>query len=47
MIERPIPLADSTGHRNKFAESLSERLEAERLSRPLVQLSGDRVELVL
>ncbi len=40
-------MADSTGHRNTFAESLSGRLEAERLARPLVQLSGDRVELVL
>ena len=39
--------ADSTGHRNTFAESLSGRLEAERLARPLVQLSSDRVELVL
>ena len=40
-------MADSTGHRNTFAESLSGRLEAERLARPPVQLSGNRVELVL
>lgn len=46
-IERLETLADSTGRRNTFAESLSGRLEAERLARPLVQLSGDRVELVL
>ena len=44
---RRARLADSTGHRNTFTESLSGRLEAERLARPLVQLSGDRVELVL
>jgi hypothetical protein len=47
LSEFPKRRADSTGHRNTFAESLSGRLEAERLARPLVQLSGDRVELVL
>ena len=45
--EMSLPTADSTGHRNTFAESLSGRLEAKRLARPLVQLSGDRVELKL
>ena len=39
--------ADSTGQRNRFAEHLSGRPEAERLARPLVQLSRDRVELQL
>src|SRR6266404_1252777 len=38
---------DSTGQRNTFAEHLSGRVEAERLARPLVQLSRDRVELEL
>jgi len=39
--------ADSTGQRNTFAESLSGRLEAGRFARPLIQLSGDRIELGL
>ena len=39
--------ADSTGRRNTFAEHLSGCVEAERLARPLVQLSRDRVELNL
>ena len=39
--------ADLTGQRNTFAEPLSGRLEAERLARPLVQWSGNRIELCL
>ena len=31
---QPLAEADSTGRRNTFAESLSGRLEAERLARP-------------
>src|SRR5206468_9137868 len=38
---------DSTGQRNTFAEHLSGCVEAERLPRPLIQLSRDRVELKL
>src|SRR3990167_6435254 len=45
-LERVCP-ADSTGRCNRFAEHLSGRMEAERLARPLVQLSRDRVELKL
>ncbi|MGJ7521708.1 DinB/UmuC family translesion DNA polymerase [Variovorax sp. LT1P1] len=40
-------VADSTGRCNTFAEHLSGCVEAERLARPLVQLSRDRVELQL
>jgi hypothetical protein len=45
--ERPFSEADSTGQRNGLAEQLSRRLEAESLSRPLVQLSRHGVELGL
>ena len=44
---RPSSAVDSTGQRNTFAEHLSGRVEAERLARPLVQLSRDGVELKL
>ncbi len=45
--ERQQPPADSTGRCNRFAEHLSGRLEAERLARSLIQLSRDRIELML
>jgi hypothetical protein len=47
VTESLVTAADSTGQRNRFAEHLSGRPEAERLARPLVQLSRDRVELQL
>ena len=47
LVECQEQLVDSTGQRNTFAEHLSGRVEAERLTRPLVQLSRDRVELEL
>jgi len=46
-FDRLLSGADSTGRRNSFAEHLSGRMEAERLARPLVQLSRDGVELGL
>ena len=46
-VARPLSAVDSTSQRNTFAEHLSGRVEAERLTRPLVQLSRDRVELEL
>jgi hypothetical protein len=42
-----LSAADSTGQRNGLAEHLSRRLEAERLSRPFVQLSRQSVQLRL
>ena len=45
--EGPLLAADSIGRCNTFAEHFSRCMEAERLARPLVQLSRDRVELKL
>lgn len=45
--ELPLSAADSTGRSNRFAEHLSGRLAAERLTRSLLQLSRNRVDLNL
>lgn len=45
--ERLETLADSTGRCNTFAEHFSRCSEAKRLAWPLVQLSGDHIELRL
>ena len=45
--QRRLCAADSTGRCNTFAEHLSGCVEAQRLARPLVQLSRNGVELKL
>ena len=43
----PLLAADSTGRRNRLTEHLGRRFKVEGLTRPLIQLSRNRVELDL
>jgi hypothetical protein len=47
IIEAIGAAADSSGHRNGPTRVVGNRLPVERLARPLVQVTGNRIELTL